>query len=85
MVAHCPTMLRLGSPLRARATTLFPSTRSASRQRCSEFHSTPSTRFLGGKPRPLSGHEMNPLEDGANDLGGPGGQELYPASMALQK
>lgn len=28
---------------------------------------------------------MNPLEDPANDLGGPGGQELYPASMAFQK
>lgn len=27
----------------------------------------------------------NPLEDPQQDMGGPGGQELYPVSMALHK
>ncbi|KAK0616177.1 hypothetical protein B0T14DRAFT_588033 [Immersiella caudata] len=37
------------------------------------------------KSQPKGGHDLNPLEDPKNDLGGPGGQELYPASMAIQK
>ncbi|KAK4442489.1 hypothetical protein QBC34DRAFT_418587 [Podospora aff. communis PSN243] len=37
------------------------------------------------KSNPPGGHKCNPLEDPANDLGGPGGQELYPPSMAFQK
>ncbi|KAK0644656.1 hypothetical protein B0T16DRAFT_332277 [Cercophora newfieldiana] len=32
-----------------------------------------------------SGHNLNPLEDPANDLGGPGGQEMYPASMGVHR
>ena len=39
----------------------------------------------GPSPRSNPGHGKNPLEDPANDLGGPGGQELYPASGALQR
>lgn len=34
---------------------------------------------------PSTGHGHNPLEDPANDLGGPGGQELYPISMQVHK
>lgn len=40
------------------------------------------TRAFGTPPTP---HEHNPYQNPSNDLGGPGGQELYPASSPLRR
>lgn len=39
-------------------------------------------RAFGTPPSP---HEHNPYQKLSNDLGGPGGQELYPASAPLRR
>ncbi|KAK1753874.1 hypothetical protein QBC47DRAFT_361874 [Echria macrotheca] len=54
--------------------------RITARQTC---RPSPQRRALGRLPQGMEAN--NPLEDPREDLGGPGGQELYPVSMALHK
>src|SRR5437016_1114179 len=72
MASQAFTRSRLALPLMNTA-------RITARQNSRPF---PQTRALG---RPRGEEVNNPLEDPREDLGGPGGQELYPVSMALHK